>query len=77
MIKAIHDPIKKAFRQSWILCLDESIPVLMAKCTCPGCTFAPMNLHQFGNDYHTYMREESWIIYTIELIEGRSWLQLK
>ena len=77
MIIEFNHHMKEVFIPSWVSCLDESISIWTSRWTCPGWVYVPRKPHPQGNDYHSIACGESGIMYRIELVEGKNFLQDK
>ena len=70
LINAWNENMADKFIPSWASCLDESMSVWLAKCTCPGWMCVERKPHPFGNQCHSICCGLSGIMHAIELVEG-------
>jgi hypothetical protein len=69
LLEEWRNNMKNIIYSSWILCLDESMSILMNRYTCPGWVFCPFQPHLFDNEYHTICCGETGILFDFEIVE--------
>ena len=72
MLKAFNEHMAAVFIPGWITCLDESMSFWTNKYTCPGFVFCPRKPWPFGNEYHTICCGLTGILFSLELVEGKT-----
>ena len=70
-LDAWNENMADHFIPSWVVCLDESMPLWTNMFTCPGFVFCPRKPWETGNEYHTIACGLTSIIFRMELVEGK------
>jgi len=71
MIEAWNTNMERQFKPSYLNCIDESMSKWVNKWTCPGFMIVPRKPWPFGNEYHTIACASSFVLFRMELQEGK------
>ena len=62
----------KHFTPDWVSCLDNSMSKCLNEYTCPVFMCVSREPWSFGNEYHTIACGLMWMLYRMEIIEGKN-----
>ena len=71
LIDECNANVDKKIALDWVSCLDKSMSKWLNEYTCPVFMCVPRNPLLFGNEYHTIACGLMWVMYRMEIVEGK------